>query len=190
MEIKKYIWPFCIVVVSLECLYFLPGQISDVFVKNLWGNPAEVTNRGLGEVYTTIEGRYEIWKQLGHIQVCNKLIRYGCLNWRIKGLKIIGNQDDSKALIYFELFNKADLGKDSFINGNRFKFFGDLDIRVSTSKDRVPKFAVLWHRFEADLYDDINLKYAFPEEQKIFKELEKNPTIVINGIDYTHKKLN
>lgn len=150
----------------------------------------ESTNRGLGETYISIAWKYDIWRQSDHIQVCNNAFRYGCLNWRIKGLKIIGNPEYKKAFVYFELFAKADLGKDPFSDRNRFKLFGDSDIQLSPSEDRVPKFAVLDYAYGIDTYDDMNLKEAPAETQKIFKELEKNPTIVINGIDYTHKKLN
>ncbi len=104
-------------------------------------------------------------------------------------MKIVGNPEYKKAFVYFQLFTKADLGKDPFSERNRFKLFGESDIQLSPSEDRVPKFAVLDFSYGIDTYDDTNLKQAPSEAQEIFKELEKKPTIVINGVDYTNKKL-
>jgi hypothetical protein len=142
----------------------------------------------LSETYTTIANRFEIGKQLSKFQICDTYIKYWCLKWELKWFKMI---DDYEALVYFKI-DESSIEKNSFWTWYVYNLFWQYDQRFLFEKEDLPKFWwIIWT--EMALYSENTFKYLISKgstsmlDKKIiqFKELEKNPKIVINWINYT-----
>lgn len=140
--------------------------------------------RKLSEVYGDVWINYEIWKHYWVNKICNKDKKVGCLNSELKGLKFI---DDNNIYLYFYLYRSVTnwsyknepshilgYGYDLFLNSKNFFVQDEWDI---------PEF---WYIYWGKIifYSGKDLKKLPMEQQNIFKELEKNPTIVIDWVDY------
>lgn len=152
----------------------------------IWGPPWK--SYKLTEKYLTIWD-YTIWKQQYYNNICST--SSWCLDWEIKWLKEI-NQEiylfiqinhwnwtawDKKFYGYTLYKWKPTLFESTYKYDNK--------LTVNDLND-LPKF---WHLSNNKLkfYSENDLSKLPQEQQNIFKELEKNPTIVIDGMDYTKK---
>jgi len=116
---------------------------------------------------------YKIWKQKWFYNICHN--NNWCLNWEILGIK-------NNTYFFIKLNNwKWYIGEEEFFGYKLFK--KDNRIVVYNLND-LPKFWILnWNNLE--FYSQNDLKNLSKEKQNIFKELEKNPKIIINWTDYT-----
>ncbi|NDK09019.1 hypothetical protein EOM39_07325 [Candidatus Gracilibacteria bacterium] len=141
----------------------------------------------LQEVYTDLGNNYQIGKYHKVNSICNKDEKIGCLNGEIKGIKIINNRE-----YYLYLYIYRSPVTSTYPNGEKeitdysyHLFFNNKSTFVQKEQD-IPKFGYLSNN-ELKFYTENDLSKLPQEQQTIFKELEKNPTIVINGVDYTKK---
>lgn len=123
---------------------------------------------------------YTVWKQKWFYNICNK--NQGCLDWEILGFKEV---IDKKYL-----YIKMNYGSWYIINKNNerkdfYRYYFDWKQWEINDVDDLPKY---WYLSNNDLklYSKNDLKNLSQEQQTILQELEKNPTIVINWIDYTN----
>ena len=135
----------------------------------------------LGEKYTVIDKRYEIGLQNGHMQICDLYIKDWCLRWELLGIKTT----KQGTYIYFHIDeNKATVRNNGYWSGVTFSFFWLFDERTATSRDNLPEFWILWG-LDITLIGKEDLKVWTAETQKILLDLKQDPSIVINGKDYS-----
>lgn len=131
---------------------------------------------------------YKLWKQMWGYNICKKW--EWCLHWEVKWLKQV--KDD----IYIYMYVKCDQISWQYIRKALkrepvdcdyylFDWKNDIDIKNFWE---LPKFWYLsWDNVE--FYSENDMENLSEEKQKIFRDLELNPKVIVNGVDYTRKKV-
>ncbi len=127
---------------------------------------------------------YQIWKYNKVNKVCNKNKEIWCLNWEIKWISFISNN------IYFYIYRSDVITTytdgSSEITKYSYNLFKNNKRKYVTDLLDLPKYWYLLNN-ELKFYSENDLQNLSEEQQKIFKELEENPTIIIDWVDYTKK---
>ena len=139
----------------------------------------------LTEEYLNVWTKYVVWKQVNKINIFNINEEESCLDWSIVWLKILNND----VLFYFDLNNAWPVKTidkewdEKILYYNYITFLNTDNLSVKNIND-IPKFWYInWDNLQ--FYAETDLKNLTQEQQKIFKELEQNPTIIINWVDYS-----
>ncbi|NDK08989.1 hypothetical protein EOM39_07175 [Candidatus Gracilibacteria bacterium] len=141
----------------------------------------------LQEVYTNLGENHQIGKYHKVNSICSKDEKIGCLNGEVKGIKIIDNKE---YYLYVNLYTYETKGgkinEELKVLGYNYKlFYANKNIFVQKEQD-IPKYGYLLNN-ELKFYSENDLSKLPQEQQIIFKELEKTPSIIIDGVDYTKK---
>lgn len=123
---------------------------------------------------------YSIWKQQYYYNICHK--KEWCLNWEI----LWTNQNWNNIYIYIKIntWSWYTINKDNQkITFFSYEFFKNSNRNYVENNIDLPKY---WYLSDDKLefYSENDLKNLSQEMQDIFKELEKNPTIIIDWIQY------
>lgn len=134
----------------------------------------------LTEVYTTIWS-YNIWKEKFRTNICNK--EDWCLNGEILWFK------ENKYDIY--IYIKPNFSTITWtINEDLFwydyQIYKNEKSKIFKNIDSIPIFWYLSNN-KLEFYSEKDLEKLPKEQQKIFKDLEENPTVIIDWVDYTKK---
>jgi hypothetical protein len=176
---------------SILIIILLSPFIWLLYLMFFWGwfwMMSEVPWNKLTQTYLKIWD-YTIWKQKWFYNICST--SSWCLDWEIWWFKEV----NSNIYIYIEVNYWNWISWDTkFYDYNLFKWkptlFGssymyDTDVTIYDLND-LPKYWYLSNN-SLKLYSENDLKRLPQEQQQIFKELEKNPTIIIDWVDYTKK---
>lgn len=126
---------------------------------------------------------YSIWKQKWLNNVCSKNKEPWCLNWELLWIEVVGSDE---AYIYFKLnyWTWSSIDK----SGKRIDFYSyeiykNKDRNNANSMNQIPKFWYLnWGSL--DFYSEWDLDKLSSDKEEAFKELEKNPTIIMDGVNH------
>lgn len=139
------------------------------------------------EIYMNLWDNYQIWKYNKINKLCNKDKKISCLNWEIKWFK----QVNWEVYLYLYLYSKESIGTYSDWKTKVLDYSYKLFLNVNDEKsvivklkENIPKFWYLSNN-ELKFYSENDLINLSHEKQDIFKELEENPTIIIDGVDYS-----
>lgn len=143
----------------------------------IWWFPWKSYN--LTEKYLKI-WNYSIWKQDYYYNICDN--REWCLNWEILWLK----QNRNDIYIYIRInhwiwsvgLNKNKIDFFSYYLFNRNDYY-----KVNNIND-LPEYWLIQDN-NLSFYSENDLQNLPKEQKQIFKELEQNPKIIINRVDYT-----
>jgi len=142
-------------------------------------------SQNLQEIYIDLWEDYQIWKYNKINTICNK--DKGCLGWELKWMSIASNY----VYLYIEVDSIESTltypdGTTKIWDYNYSLFIGDRANNTITVKQKsdLPKYWLLSNN-NLEFYSENDLKNLPQEQQTIFKELEKKPTIIINWVDYT-----
>lgn len=146
----------------------------------IWWTPWKSSS--LTERYITIWD-YSIWKQQYYYNICNK--KSGCFNWELLWLKQSWNSLYLFIKANYSTFWTTDDTTWTFnIEWYHYNLFKEYEIKSYYNKNEIPKYWYLsWNNLE--FYSENDLEKLSKEKQDIFKKLEKNPTIIINWVDYS-----
>jgi hypothetical protein len=135
----------------------------------------EVPWNKLTETYLKVWD-YKIGKQKFQHNICHK--KDWCIIWKILWLKI---DENDYIYIYYELNHSNGyiwVEKENFYAYRIYKNYEISDTIIYDLND-LPKFFILtWSSL--NLYSENDLETLPQEQQEIFKELEENPSIIIN----------
>lgn len=146
----------------------------------------EVPGRKLTEEYLTI-WNYTIWKQKWFYNICSNWS--WCLNWKVLGCQ----QNNNEVYIYIDInYWNWIIWNKKFYSYTLYKWNSTLfswaqlknNDFIIYNLNELPKYWYLSNN-ELKIYSESDLKDLSQEQQNIFKELEKNPRVVINWVDYT-----
>jgi hypothetical protein len=131
---------------------------------------------------------YEIVKKperidtASYITICHK--KEWCLDWKILWLK----QTNDKIYIYYDLAYStiSSINRETWektMEKYKFELLESTEKKYVENLNLLPKFFILtWNSLSFHSENDLE---TLPEEQQeIFRELEKNPTIIIDGVEY------
>jgi hypothetical protein len=140
----------------------------------------EVPWNKLTETYF-ITWNYKIWKQKFQYNICHN--KKWCINWKILWFKEI----ESNIYIYIKV-NYWIISLWDWIKSYDYELYKTnySDIIDIDNLNDLPKY---WYLSNDELifYSENDLKNLSEVQQKIFKDLEETPTIIIDWIDYTKK---
>lgn len=143
----------------------------------------EVPWNQLTKTYLKV-GDYKIWKQKWFYNICSK--DKWCLDWKLKWISILSND----IYLYIEInIIESTLtypdGTTKIWDYNYSLFVGDWVNNTITVKQKsdLPKFWYLSNN-NLEFYSENELKNLPQELVNIFKELEENPIIKIDGKVY------
>lgn len=138
------------------------------------------------EVYGNLWNNYQIWKHNKVNKLCNKNEEIWCLNWEVKWIRIIN--DNLYLYLYLYRSDVITTYPDgaSEITKYSYNLFKNNKRKYVTNQLDIPKYWYLSNN-ELKFYSEKDLENLSEEQQVIFKELENNPTIIIDWVDYTKK---
>lgn len=176
---KKQLWIFILILLWFIWVFYL------MFFYQ-WGfwMGYEVPWNQLTKTYLKV-GDYKIWKQKWFYNICNK--DKGCLDWEILWFKEV----NTDIYIYININHWSGTSGDiKFYEYRVYKWkktlFSssqyDSEVTVNNVSD-LPKFWLLSNN-NLEFYSENELKNLPQEQVNIFKELEKNPIIKIDGKVY------
>lgn len=143
---------------------------------------SEVTGNKLTEKYIDI-GNYSIWKQKFLNNLCSKDESLWCLNAELLWTRIT---DNNEAYVYFNLNYSTVTGIDSKeIGGYFFNLYKKSESQFVKDIKLIPEYWYV-HWSVLDLYTKVDLDKLDANKKEIFKELERNPSVIINGINHTN----
>lgn len=125
---------------------------------------------------------YNIWKQKNHYNICHN--ENWCIDWKILWLKQTNN-DDIYIYIDINYWNLVLWDE----NGVETKYY-DYNIYKNSNRVKVisllelPKYGKLSNN-NLKFYSKNDLEKLSEEQKKIFESLEKNPSIIIDWINYS-----
>ncbi len=150
-----------------------------------WGMPgmsSEIPWYNLTETYIK-KWDYSIWKQKFQYNICHE--KEGCLNWKILWLK----EKEDKIYMYIKI-NYSKWGSfdektwEIEVKNYDFYLYNRKKYIIVNDINELPTFWYLsWNKLE--FYSEKDLSKLPEEQQNTFREIKKNPTIIINGKDYT-----
>lgn len=147
------------------------------------------SSQSLQEIYSNLWNQYQIWSLNKVNKICSKDKKIGCLSWELKWISINGND----IYLYIKIYSIESIltypdWTSKIWDYSYNLFMGNKVNNTITVKQKsdLPKY---WHLLNNELkfYSENDLKNLSQEQQNIFKELEENPTIIINWFDYTKK---
>jgi len=143
---------------------------------------SEVPWSKLTETYLKIWD-YSIWEQKFLNNTCHKDKTIWCLNWELLWTKIVNNNE---IYIYYKLNYWTGFLTDK--SGKKIQFYSyeiykNKDRNSANTIDQIPEF---WYSNWGSLefYSESDLDELGSSKRETFKELEKNPTIIIDGVNH------